>query len=229
MSLPIPPVPNTPSTPTMPTMPARPWQRSALYAIIAVFILLGGVWAYARLQSPFPFFGTAYPERPKATVLSGIDHLDQPYTFDPNNMQGKTAALFFGFTHCPSYCPMSLSHLHKVRAAMIPEERERFEIIMVSVDPRRDTPERLNSYVTYFGDGRGLIVPEQKLSDSVREYGVGYQYVDYRDPDTYQVNHTTASYLIDSSGHLRVLWDYSQLPQTKRVLADIRHVMENPE
>lgn len=225
-SLPTMPTPPSSDLPSQPVANPRPWPRSALYALLAVLLMLAGVWLYARSRSAFPFFGTAYPDTPLATPLSGTADTGQPFTFVPAS--GKVTALFFGFTHCPNICPLSLAHLSKVQSSLTEQQQHDFQILMVSVDPQRDTPQRMNSYVNYFGKGMGLTIAKPQLSEAVKPYGVGYQYVDKRGPDSYQVNHTTATYLIDASGHLQVVWDYSQLPQTQRILADVRHVLENP-
>jgi protein SCO1/2 len=204
--------------------PRRPWYVSALLAVVAVALLLSAAWLFARVRSPYPFYGTAYNGNTVAAGFTGTDQDGQPYTFVPG--QGnKVTALFFGFTHCPNICPLTLAYLDKVKAALPAEERQRFQTVLVSVDPARDTPERLKEYVEYFGKATGVRVPEPGLSEVAREYGVGYQRVEVKGAD-YQINHTTATYLIDASGKLRVLWDYTQLPQVERVVADVRQVLE---
>ena len=202
----------------------RPWYVSALMAVVAVALLLGAAWLFARVKSPYPFYGTAYNGNTVAAGFTGTDQNGQPYAFVPG--QGnKVTALFFGFTHCPNICPLTLAYLDKVKAALPPEERDRFQTVLVSVDPARDTPERLKEYVEYFGKATGVHVPEPRLSQVASNYGVGYQRVEVKGVD-YQINHTTATYLIDASGKLRVLWDYTQLPQVERVVADVRQVLE---
>lgn len=217
----------TPTPPETTLPPARPWFVSALLALAAVTLLLLGAWGVARLKSPYPFYGTAYPAGTAAGVLGGTDHLNRPYALTPGQLNGKTTAVFFGFTHCPNICPLSLAYLDKVKRALTPAEREKFDVVMVSVDPERDTPARLKEYVTYFGEATGVRIPEPKLSAVAREYGVGYQKAEVKGQE-YQMNHTTATYLIDSAGQLRVLWDYTQLPQVERVVQDVRYVMEHP-
>lgn len=210
-----------------PAPAARPWYVSALLALVAVALLLGGVWVFARVRSPFPFYGTAYTPPVAAGAFSGTDQNGQAWTFHPGGT-GRTTALFFGFTHCPNICPLSLAYLDKARQALPPQERARFDIVLVSVDPDRDTPARLKEYVEFFGQATGVQVPEPALSQVARDYGVAYQKADVKSAADYQMNHTTATYLIDASGHLRVLWDYTQLSQVDRVVRDIRHVLENP-
>lgn len=217
---PLPPAPATPEA-----APPRPWYVSALLALVAVTLVLGGATLFARTRSPYPFYGTAYPSPPAAAAFSGTGADSQPYTFNPS---GKTTAVFFGFTHCPNICPVTLGYLNQVRGRLTPQERENFRIVLVSVDPQRDTPKLLGEYLDYFGGGDAVNIPEPKLSEVAKAYGVGYQYVKTNTPDDYQVNHTTATYLIDSGGKLRLLWDYTQLGELERVLGDVRYVMENP-
>ncbi|GHF51115.1 protein SCO1/2 [Deinococcus metalli] len=213
------------SAPRPDSAPGRPWYASALLAVVGVTLLLLAAWGYARWRSPHPFYGTAY-SGVAATPLSGTAQGGRAYTFTPG-AGGRTTALFFGFTHCANICPLTLSYLNKVRQALPAEQRDRFQVLFVSIDPARDTPQRLGEYVSYFGSGTGLRIPEPALSEGARAYGVGYQKVDVKGAD-YQMNHTTATYLIDAAGKLRLLWDYTQLPQVARVLEDVQYVMEHP-
>lgn len=210
-----------------PSPAARPWYVSALFAALAVALLLLGAWVFARVRSPFPFYGTAYTPPVAAQGFRGTDQNGQPWTFQPGSEHHVTA-LFFGFTHCPNICPLSLAYLNKARQALPPEQRARLDIVLVSVDPARDTPARLREYVEFFGGATGVRVTEPALSSVAHAYGVAYQKADVQGPDTYQVNHTTATYLIDASGKMRVLWDYTQLPRVDRVVRDLRYVLENP-
>lgn len=206
------------------TPATRPWYTSATLALVALALLFGGVWLYARVKSPFPFFGTVLNNQP-AAILEGTDQNGKPFKFDPT---GKTTAVFFGFTRCPNICPFSLAYLYQAYQKMTPEEQKKFQVIMVSVDPKRDPPKRLKEYISYFGNAIGLHIKEPKLGQLAKTYGVGYQYVDVKSAKDYQVNHTTATYLIDSAGIKRVLWDYTQLPEVDRILADVRYVMNHP-
>lgn len=210
---------------------ARPWYVSALFAVLAVALVLGGAWVYARVRSSFPYYGTAYTPPLPAQPFRGTDEEGRSWAFQPGEVargEGRTTALFFGFTHCPNICPLSLAYLEKARQALPPAQRERLDIVLVSVDPERDTPARLKAYVEFFGDATGVRVPEPALSRVARDYGVAYQKADVKGPQDYQINHTTATYLIDASGRLRVLWDYTQLTQVDRVVRDLTHVMETP-
>lgn len=204
----------------------RPWYVSAILAVAIVTLMLSGAWLFTRAKSPYPFFGTAYDNRPPATAFSGTDDLGRPFTFQPGG--GQVTTIFFGFTNCANICPMTLSYLSKVRSQLTPEQQAQWKTLFVSVDPPRDTVKRMHDYVTYFGDGTGVIIPEPQLGEVARTYGVGYQKVDVKGLAEYQINHSTGTYLIDASGHLRAIWDYTQMPQVERVKADLLYVMENP-
>lgn len=201
----------------------RPWYVSAILAVCAVTLLLLGVWGYARSKSAYPYFGTAYDVA--AAAFAGQDQNGQPYSFMPKQT-GKATALFFGFTHCPNICPLSLTYLNKVRASLPPSQQKQFQIMLVSVDPDRDTTQRLKEYVSFFGQATALRITEPKLAQTAKAYGVGYQKADIKSPTDYQINHTTATYLIDKQGVIRVAWDYTQLAQVDRIKADLQHVLE---
>lgn len=212
-------------TPAPTPQAARPWYVSALVALLAVLLLLGGVWAYTRLKSPFPYYGTTFDEPQQATAVTGLSFVGgktAPYTFTPG--EGKVTAVFFGFTHCPDVCPATLAYLERARQAMTAAERGQFQVLLVSLDPDRDSPERLNEYARYFGSAQGVQVKEPALATLARSYAVSYA----RAPlpgGGYQINHTSATFLIDAAGKKRLLWDVTQLSDTGRVLRDIQHVM----
>ena len=205
--------------------PARPWYISLLVALLAALLLLGGVWAYTRLKSPFPYYGTTYDAPQPAAGLRGLSYAGgriTPYAFTPG--RGKTTALFFGFTHCPDVCPATLAYLERVRQAMTPAERAKFQVLFVSLDPDRDTPQKISDYLKYFGTAQGAQVREPALTRLARSYAVSYVKAPLPGGG-YQINHTGATFLIDAAGNKRLLWDVTQLTDTKRVLNDVREVM----
>ncbi len=203
----------------------RPWYVSALVGLLAVGLLLGGVWAYTRLKSPFPYYGTVYDTPQPAASVTGLGMVGSVVT--PTTIalgEGKTTALFFGFTRCPDVCPATLAYLERARQAMTPAEQAKFRVLFVSLDPGRDTPQKIASYLNYFGPAQGVQVKEPALAALARSYGVSYVKAPLPGGG-YQINHTSATFLIDAAGNKRLLWDYTQLTDTKRVLNDIREVM----
>ena len=77
-----------------------------------------------------------------------IDHRGASFTRD--NLVGQWTLIFFGFTHCPDICPTTLAELAQLKAQLADTEAGATRVVMLSVDPARDTPERLAQYVPYF-------------------------------------------------------------------------------
>ncbi len=73
--------------------------------------------------------------------------------FDNNRLKGKWSILFFGYTNCPDVCPDSLNMLRTMVAQLEPDLKRKVQIIFITVDPERDTPEKLKQYITFFNKG----------------------------------------------------------------------------
>ncbi|GAA5515000.1 hypothetical protein Dcar01_03764 [Deinococcus carri] len=208
----------------MTTSAPRPFWSSLLWALLAVSLLLGSAWAYARFKSPYPFYGTVFNPETAAPTLAGIGEDGRPFAL--SDLRGQTVAVFFGFLHCPNICPTTLASLERVRQALPEADRANFRTVLVTLDPARDDVKRLREYVTYFSaSARGVFIPEPQLADTAAAWGVGYQKAAVQSGTSYQINHTTGVYLIDREGRRRVVWDYTQLTNVDRVVADVRQVM----
>lgn len=202
----------------------RSWQRSLTLALLAVALLLSATLLYTRLRNPQSLLGTAYPPGTTAPPLAGIGDDGQPLSL--SDFKGKTVAVFFGFLSCPNICPTTLAALERVRQSLPARQRDDFVSLLVTVDPKRDTPAEMGSYVRYFSpDARGLVIPQPQLRQMAAAWGIGFEYTNVKAPDQYDVNHTTGIYLVDPDGQRRVVWDYTQLNLTDRIASDVRTVM----
>ena len=205
-----------------PVTPAWPARLGA--ALLAVAVLLGGVWAYVRVQAPFPYYGTTYDSKPQAFDIHATDQDGRPFRLA--NLRGKGVAVFFGFTHCPNICPVTLAYLEKAREALPAELRNDLRVVFVTIDPERDTVPKIRDYVRYFGPSViGLRAAPAGLKEIAGAFGVAYAKADVNGAD-YQMNHTTATYLIDREGRMRLVWDYTALNAYERVARDMQHVLE---
>jgi protein SCO1/2 len=114
------------------------------------------------------------PPRP-VEQMKLIDQHGAPLTAD--TLAGRWTVLFFGFTHCPDVCPTTLARLAGVQRRLPEHLRGRVRFMLVSVDPMRDTPERLAEYVGQFGqDFVGATAPLGELAPLLKELGVAYAY-----------------------------------------------------
>ncbi|SEJ84898.1 protein SCO1/2 [Deinococcus reticulitermitis] len=207
-----------------PAVRPRTWQRSLTLALLAVAALLSAALLFNRLRNPQGLLGTAYPPGTAAPILAGTGDDGQPLAL--SDFRGKTVAVFFGFLNCPNICPTTLAALERVRQTLPERQRADFVSLLVTVDPKRDTPAELRSYVRYFSpDARGLVIPAPQLRQAAAAWGVGFEYSNVTASDRYDVNHTTGVYLVDWEGQRRVVWDYTQLNLTDRIASDVRTVM----
>lgn len=115
---------------------------------------------------------------------------------------GKVRILYFGFTHCPDVCPLSLSKLKKELKKLTQKQREKILPVFISVDYKRDKPDRVQEYATFFGDDFiGLTGNEKEIRDVAKKYGVYFEFTPLKDSKMgYTVDHTSRFFLINKKG-----------------------------
>ncbi|TGN41730.1 SCO family protein [Marinobacter confluentis] len=119
---------------------------------------------------------------------------------------GNIRLMFFGFTSCPDICPTTLQKLAQAVQKLPEDAQEDMQIIFVSVDPNRDTPERIKSYVDFFSDGIiGLTGEEENLRELSKRYRTTFGYEEPDDKGNYAVSHSGAVYVFDRNGKARLL------------------------
>jgi protein SCO1 len=146
---------------------------------------------------------------PYGQVLELADHTGKPRRLE--DFRGKVVVLFFGFTHCPDVCPTTLAEISQA-IKQLGADGERVQVLMVSVDPERDTPESLGKYVTAFDPRflalRGDLAATKKVAGEFKIY-----FEKAKTGDSYTVNHSVQSYLIDPQGRLRLLVRHDRISQ----------------
>jgi protein SCO1 len=137
---------------------------------------------------------------------------------------GKVVVLFFGYTHCPDVCPTTLAQLAQARR-LLGTDAERVQVLFVTLDPERDTPQLLQRYVPAFDPSFvGLTGSRQQIEATAREFKVFFQKVDGPAPDSYTLDHSAGSFVFDPQGHVRLyVSDKARpdqiAPDLKRLLA----------
>ena len=118
----------------------------------------------------------------------------------------RVVVLFFGFTNCPDICPTTLARFSNALAQLDDEAAERVRVLFVSVDPERDTRERLHNYVNAFGEQFvGLRGPQTELLELTKRYRVTYGYGQPDENGYYDVSHSSAAFVFDEQGEVRLL------------------------
>ncbi|MGO1502500.1 MAG: SCO family protein [Marinobacter sp.] len=128
-------------------------------------------------------------------------------TISAKETDGKIRMLFFGFTSCPDVCPATLQKLSRAVKDMPEQWQDDTRIVFVSVDPRRDTPERIKNYVDFFSDKAiGLTGEEKALRELSKRYRTTFGYDDPDAEGDYNVSHSGAVYVFDREGNARLLF-----------------------
>ncbi len=143
----------------------------------------------------------------------------QPFTLQ--SLQGHPTLVFFGFTHCPDVCPTTLAKLNQVaKTANIPN----LKVLLVSVDPQRDTPEQLQRYVHAFNPEFGAVTGDpQEIERVSKEFGVAVVKVDLAGGD-YTVDHSAVVFLLNGQGQRVAL--FTPPFEIQSVTADLRNVAD---
>jgi protein SCO1/2 len=142
------------------------------------------------------------PGQPQTAPIGGPFRLiDQDgRVFTDQNMRGKPYLVFFGFTHCPDVCPTTLFEMSEVLRNLGPEA-DKVGALFITVDPERDTPEKVKDYLSSFDPHlRGLTGDPAGLAAVAKEYRVYYKKVP-TDGGDYTMDHTAIVYLMDKQGH----------------------------
>ncbi len=118
--------------------------------------------------------------------------------------KGRVVLLYFGFTHCPHVCPQTMGILSRMQAGLSDEQRKRLDIVFISVDPDRDTPERVTQFLDRFsGEQIGLIPTEQQLDELRASFRLTTRKILVPGSENYDMVHTDFIYSVDHQGRLR--------------------------
>lgn len=121
-----------------------------------------------------------------------------------HNFTGKIVLLYFGYTTCPDICPTNLGNLAEAMYLLTPEERNKVQVLMITVDPERDSKEKLATYLPYFNPHFiGLTGSPEQIAEIAKRYGAVYQKAAIGEGALgYAVDHSAFTYLINQHGKL---------------------------
>jgi protein SCO1/2 len=201
-----------------------------LIAAVGIVAIAGGMWLASSLMNGGQ--GTQLGLA-KATLLTPARPLPEftltdhtGAVFDPSRLKNHWSLLFFGFTRCPDVCPTTLGVLAQTEKSLadLPADR-RPQVILVSVDPQRDTPEQLASYVRFFDPSFVGVTGTQGAIDALTR-ALGVPVAISKSPSgngDYSVDHSAAIFLIDPQGAMRALFSTPHEPAI--IAADYRRIV----
>jgi len=179
----------------------RLWLWGALgVAGLAVAVIL---W----MNRPYSYHGALIEPAQPAPALDLTGPGGQPFSLA--GVRGSVTLIFFGYTSCPDVCPTTMTLLRQVMADL-GGAAANVRVLLVTVDPLRDTPERLAGYLKPFGSNfYGLSGSEAQLLPAWQAYGVTRIIRPVgSDPQLYTVDHSARLYLVDKHGLLRLTYPY---------------------
>jgi protein SCO1 len=170
---------------------------------------------HARFQSS-DVTGAAFGHDFKLT-----DHTGQTRTLA--DFRGKVVVMFFGYTQCPDVCPTTLADL-AAALQKLGSDASRVQVLFVTIDPERDTPELLAHYVPAFNPTfLGLSGDAAATAATAREFKVLYQKQPGSTPGSYSMDHTAGTFVFDPQGRLRLFVSHGQGPDV--FAHDIRELL----
>lgn len=196
-------------------MQRRAWMTAALLGLAWT---LSGCDAVDKAMKP-GFKGLDITGSPWGKQLELTDQNGQRRSL--KDFSGKVVMLYFGFVQCPDVCPTALNRASEVMRALGPDA-QRVQLLFVTVDPERDTPEMLKEYMAAFDPSflalTGTAAEIRKAADEFKIY-----YKQISTGSSYTMDHTASTYLFDAQGNLRIMLRHEQTADD--YTADIRQLL----
>lgn len=180
--------------------------KNLIVALVLAIALAAGVFVATRLQTPTSL-NTAFllPTPTSLPEFSLVDQAGNVATRD--TFKNHWNLVFFGFTHCPDICPTTLQVLAAARTELVAAGQQPIpRIVLVSVDPERDTPDVIGRYVDHFGTGNlGITGQLDELRKLTSGLGIYFE-KQAGDEDNYAVDHSAAVLVINPDGEFHALF-----------------------
>jgi len=197
-------------------------KRLILIALLGFVVIGAAAFIGGRLLTPYAFHGAILQSPQPAQDFTLMSHMGQRLAL--SDLRGKLVLLYFGYTTCPDVCPTTLAELAKAYK-LLGKEAEQIQVLMVSVDPDRDTPAVMADYVTSFHPSFiGLIGTSEEIAQIATYYGVYYERVESESALGYLINHTATVMVIDRKGYLRLVFPYGT--PAEDIAADLRYLLQ---
>jgi len=199
-------------------------KRNFIKTIAAGALSVGaGAVFVACTEAPKPAY--------KGVDITGVDYArDLPLTDQFGQQRhlkdfaGKVVAVFFGYTNCPDVCPTTMSELAQVKSDL-GAEGDRLQVLFVTVDPERDTPEVLKAYMAHFDPSfLALRGSPEELAAVAKDFKIFYKQVPGDTPTSYSMDHSAGMYMFDPKGQLRLFQRYGS--STQALVDDTRLLLD---
>lgn len=177
-----------------------PFILSGLVALIALFVLF-------KLTNPHTFHGSVVQSTEPSYnfTLTGADGK----SVSLNDYSGKIVFIYFGYTFCPDICPATLANVGQALRKIGEDKASQVQTIMISLDPERDTPEKLAEYVAHFHPSFiGITGSQDELAKVTSLYGIFYEKHVEAGATGYLIDHTATLLVLDRQGYLKLVFPF---------------------
>lgn len=196
----------------------RIWRYAALGVLLLLLLVLAAWWF-----RPAPLNGILIQSPQVADDFALMSSTGE--TMSLSDFRGQYVLLYFGYTFCPDVCPTTLNDLVDMADTLGERNMEGVQVILVSVDPERDTPEQLASYLRYFRpDFLGMTGSLAEIDAVASQFGVFFQRHEGSAATGYLVDHTSTITLVDPNGYVRMVFPYDT--SGEEIAADLRYLMQ---
>jgi len=172
------------------------------------------------------------PSQPKfnAVDLTGADYAKDFKLADADgkvrtlaDFKGKVVVLFFGYAQCPDVCPTTMAEMTQVKQKL-GQDADRFQVLFMTVDPERDTPQIMKAYMQAFDPSFVALVPTpEQLPQVAKDFKVYYKKAEGKTPGSYTMDHSAASFVYDPQGNLRLYVRYGA--GVDAIVADVKTLL----
>ena len=190
--------------------------KEVLSIIVTILVMIAGVY----FLRPHTFHGTVIqsPEPSYDFTLTSVDG-----DVSLSDFRGKIVLIYFGYTFCPDICPGTLGNVAQALRNM-GTQADDVQLIMVSLDPERDTPEKLAEYMGHFHPSFiGVTGSKEKLDEVAALYGIFYQKAEGSDATGYLIDHTATLMVLDREGYLKLVFPFGVTAQ--EIADDLKYMI----
>lgn len=201
-------------------------QKFLVIGLVVTAFAGGTFFMTLAFQGPrgVPQHATVLPQPAPLPQFSLVDHSGAPFAME--SFRGQWSLIFFGFTHCPDICPATLQQLAIARSRVLAEGETEFpNILLISVDPERDTPEIMAEYVGHFGPGiTGVTGSLDELRNLTSALGIYFEKTG-EENGSYSVDHAAVVLVINRSAEFHAL--FSAPHDVEHFVSDIPLIMDS--
>ena len=178
--------------------------------------LMAGGAAWAGIAATLGLSGCSEPKPSfNAVDITGADYARDFSLKDADgkvrtmaDFKGKVVVLFFGYAQCPDVCPTTMTEMAQVKQ-QLGSDGDKLQVLFVTVDPARDTPEVLKAYMGAFDPAFVALIPTpEQLATIAKDFKVYFKKVEGKTPTSYSMDHSAASFVYDTSGRVRLYARY---------------------